>query len=759
MSIMSLCVKLGVPQPAHPVLLPTLVANNNNKTRSSVLTLPSNGGKLANSALQDETHKHLQFQPLVDVLRDCADKGSVKRAKAVHGLLSKLDFSDRDLMVLLNHVAHVYSKCSDFDAARRVFDRMSERNIFSWTVMIVACTENGFFLEGFKFFCEMMNHGILPDEFAYSSVFQTCIGLECVELGRMVHAQIVIRGYACHTFVTTSLLNMYAKLGMIDVSNKVFETMTEHNQVSWNAMISGFTGNGLHFEAFDHFLRMKKGGITPNISTLISVSKAVGNLGDVRKGKEVQNYVSELGLESNVLVGTAIIDMFSKCGSLSDARSIFDSSFTCCGVNTPWNAMISGYSQYGFSQEALELFVEMCRNDIKSDVYTYCSVFNAIATSKLLRFGKEVHCMVLKSGLNMKVVSVSNAIADTYAKCGLLEDVRKVFDRMEERDIVSWTTLVTAYSQCSEWEEALAIFSQMREEGFIPNQFTFSSVLVACTSLGLLEYGHQVHSLLCKAGLDTDNCIESALIDMYAKCGSITEARKVFEKVSNPDTVTWTAVISGYAQHGLVEDALQLFSQMNQLGTNANAVTLLCVLFACSHGGMVEEGLNYFQQMQDSYGLVPEMEHYACIVDLLGRVGRLDDAMDFIERMPIEPNVMVWQTLLGACRVHGNIELGEIAAQKILSLMPDYSATYVLLSNTYIEKGSYEDGLNLRDMMKEQGVKKEPGYSWISVKGRIHKFYAGDQQHPQKEAIYAKLEELRVKIKSMAYVQDLNSVL
>jgi pentatricopeptide repeat protein len=696
---------------------------------------------------------------LVDFLRDCVDEGSVKRAKAVHGLVLKSDFSDRDLVVLLNHVAHAYSKCSDFGAARRVFDKMFERNVFSWTVMIVGSTKNGFFLEGFEFFCEMMNHGILADEFAYSSIIQTCIGLDCVELGRMVHAQIVIRGYVSHTFVSTSLLNMYAKLGMIEDSYKVFETMTEHNQVTWNAMISGFTWNGLHLEAFDHFLRMKKGSNAPNMYTVISVSKAVGNLGDTRKGKEVQNYVSEFGLESNVLVGTALIDMFSKCGSLSDARSVFDLRFTRCGVNTPWNAMISGYSQCGFSREALELFVEMCRNDIKSDVYTYCSVFNAIAALKLLRFGKEVHGMVLKSGLNMKFVSVSNAIADTYAKCGSLEDVRKVFDRMEERDIVSWTTLVTTYSQCSKWEEALAIFSQMREEGFIPNQFTLSSVLVACTGLGLLEYGHQVHSLLCKIGLDTDNCIESALIDMYAKCGSITEAHKVFERVSNPDTITWTAVISGYAQHGLVEDALQLFRRMEHFGIKANAVTLLCVLFACSHGGMVEEGLNYFQQMEDSYGLVPEMEHYACVVDLLGRVGRLDDAMEFIERMPIEPNVMVWQTLLGACRVHGNIELREIGAQKILSIMPDDSATYVLLSNTYIEKGSYEDGLSLRDKMKEQGVKKEPGQSWISVKGRIHKFYAGDQQHPQKEAIYAKLEELKVKIKSMGYALDLSSVL
>ncbi|KAK9282672.1 hypothetical protein L1049_010892 [Liquidambar formosana] len=579
----------------------------------------------------------------------------------------------------------------------------------------------------------MLDYGILPDEFAYSAIIKSCIGIECVDLGKMVHAQIIIRGFASHNFVSTSVLNMYAKLGKIKDACQLFNTMKDHNQVSWNAIISGFTSNGLHFEALNHFLKMRKEGLAPNMYTLISVLKAVGRLGNAGKGKEVHNYVSELGMESNVLVGTALIDMYSKCGSLHDARSVFDMNFTSCAVNTPWNAMISGYSQHGCGQEALELYVRMCKNDVKSDLYTYCSVFNAIATLKWLQFGREVHGMVLKSGKDLMVISVNNAIADAYSKCRSLEDVRKVFDSMEGRDIVSWTTMLTAYSQCSEGEEALAFFSQMREEGFTPNQFTFSGVLVACSSLCFLEYGWQVHGLLCKAGLDTDKCIESALIDMYAKCGSITEAGKVFERICNPDIVSWTAIISGYAQHGFVEDALHLFRRMEQLGMKANAVTLLCVLFACSHGGMVEEGLYYFQMMEERYSVVPEMEHYACIVDLLGRVGRLDDAMEFIKKMPIEPNEMIWQTLLGACRVHGDVELGEIAAQRILSIRPEYAASYVLLSNMYIEAGSSEDGLDLRYVMKKRGVKKEPGCSWISVKGRVHKFYAGDEKHPQKD--------------------------
>ncbi|KAF3432468.1 hypothetical protein FNV43_RR27208 [Rhamnella rubrinervis] len=736
----SFAVKLGVPQSVHSSVFPTQTFNNHIRN-SSITQPPSNAQKL-DKAFQrklpsliecEKTQQLYNKQSIIDLARDCAEKGSLEKLKAVHGLLLKSGYLESDLLILLNHVAHAYSKCSDFSTARQVFDEMPQRNIFSWTVMIVGAAENDFFLDGFNFFCEMVNSGILPDKFAYSSILQTCIGLDCVELGKMVHAQIIVRGFASHIFVSVSLLNMYAKLGMIDESFEVFCSIKEHNQVSWNAMISGLTSNGFHFEAFGLFLKMKKEGITLNAYTIISVSKAVGKLGDVDKGKTVHSYASEFDMDSNVQVGTALIDMYSKCESVSDARSVFDLNFTSCRVNTPWNAMIS-------------------------DLYTYCSMFNAIAALKCMHFGKQVHGIILKSDSELNI-SVSNAIADAYAKCGLLEDVKKVFERMEEKDVVSWTTLVTAYSQCSECEESFVIFSKMREAGFTPNQFTFSSVLDACASLCLLDYGRQVHGLLCKAGMDTHKCTESALIDMYAKCGCITEARKVFEGISDPDTVSWTAIISGYAQHGLVEDALQLFRGMEQLGMKVNAVTLLCVLFACSHRGLVEDGLYYFQRMEEHYGLVPEMKHYACVVDLLGRVGRLRDAMEFIEKMPIEPNEMVWHALLGACRVHGNVELGEIAAQKILSISPGHSAAYILLSNTYIKTGSYEDGLSLRHMMKDRGVEKEAGYSWICVEGKVHKFYARDQLHPQRDCIYEKLEELSVKIKSMGYVPDLSYVL
>ncbi|KAK7399814.1 hypothetical protein VNO78_11006 [Psophocarpus tetragonolobus] len=689
------------------------------------------------------------IQPVIDLLKSCEESGSLKQANCIHGHLLKSGFGDRESLVLMNHAVHAYSKCNDYNAACRLFNAMPQRNVFSWTVMIVASNEHGHYHNGLELFCMMLEHGVLPDGFAFSALLQSCVGLNSVELGQMVHAHVVVTGFLMHTVVGTSVLNMYAKLGESESSVKVFSTMPEVNIVSWNAMISGFTSNGLHLQAFDCFINMIEVGVTPNNFTLVSVSKAVGQLADIHKCHQVHKYASNWGLDSNTLVGTALIDMYSKCGSMFDAQTLFDKKFTSCLVNTPWNAMITGYSQAGSHIEALELFTRMCQNDIKPDIYTFCCVFNSIAALKCLKSLRETHGMTLKYGFDALQISATNALADAYAKCDSLEAVENVFNRMEDKDIVSWTTMVTAYCQYSEWGKALTIFSQMRNDGLVPNHFTLCSVITACGGLCLLEYGQQIHSLICKVGMDTETCIESALIDMYAKCGNLTGAKKIFKRISNPDIVSWTAIIFTYAQHGLVEDALQLFKKMEQSAAKINAVTLLCILFACSHGGMVEEGLKIFHKMEDAYGVVPKMEHYACVVDLLGRVGRLEEAMEFINKMPIEPNEMVWQTLLGACRIHGNAILGEVVAKKILSTQPQHSSTYVLLSNMYIESGLYEDGLSLRDTMKERGIRKESGYSWICIRGEVHKFYAGDQQHPQQHKIYTMLEELISNMKSM----------
>lgn len=516
-----------------------------------------------------KTGRHYQAhepKELVKLLRDCAARGSIREGKSVHGFLLKRSFGYEDSIRLFSHVAHMYSECSCFAEAWRVFDGMPHRDVFSWTVMIVGSKNNELFIDGIRFFYDMLVCGILPDEFAYSAAVQNCTGLHCIELGKAVHGQILKRGFWHDVIVGTSLLSMYAKLQDSEASVRVFNAIAEHNQVSWGAMISGLSSNGLYLEAFHQFLAMLAQGFTPNMYTFSSVLKAVGKMRDATKGREVHQCVMDYGMESNVVVGTSLIDMYSKCGHLSDARSVFDKNFCNSGVNNPWNAMISGYTQCGYWQEALDLFIEMCLNDVKPDLYTYGGVFSATAALKWLYFGRQIHGMVVKSSNGSRVLSLTNALVDVYFKCQSLEDARKAFDKMQERDMVSWTTLVSAYVQCNQSREALSIFSQMREQGFMPNQFTFSSVLVACASLSLLNYGRQVHGLICKAGLDDDNCIESSLTNMYAKSGNIIDAVEVFERIVCPDVVSWTAIIYGYAQHGFPDKAVELVQKMEQSG-------------------------------------------------------------------------------------------------------------------------------------------------------------------------------------------------
>ncbi|KAL1215041.1 Pentatricopeptide repeat-containing protein DOT4 [Cardamine amara subsp. amara] len=685
---------------------------------------------------------------LIELLRESADEECLKKAKSIHGAIIKSQFMGKSLTVLLNQMVIAYSKCSDFVSARQVFDEIPQKSIFSWTVLMVGATENGFYYDGIDYFVEMIGCDIVLDEYALSAAIQACIGVDSINVGEMVHAQVITRGFSSLSFVNTSLLNMYAKLGRIGDSCKVFNAMDNRNEVSWNAMISGFVSNGHYSEAYSSFLRMLEEEIRPNVSCFISVSKAIGQLGDVEKGRYITRIALEIGLQSNIHVGTALIDMFAKCGCVTEAWSVFESNFSGCRGNLPWNAMISGYTISGQGEDAMFLFLRMCQYNIERDVYTYCSTLNSIADMRSLEFGKQVHGMVWKSGRESIDVSLCNALMDAYAKCGELEAMRKLFDTREVSNQISWTTLVTAYSQSSEWEEALSVFSQMREMGFHPNQITFSGVLASCASLCFLEYGQQVHSLTYKTGFAKDKCVESVLIDMYAKCGSVRDAVKVFESLKDPDVISWTAMISGYAQHGMAKDALELFRKMELVFPKPNSVTFLCLLFACSHGGLVDDGLRYFHLMEEKYGLVPEIEHYACVVDILGRVGRLTEAWKFIMKMPIEPNEKVWSTLLGACRVHGNIRLAQIAAQKVLSYNPEDSAALVLLSNTYREAGDIEGEWNVRNMMNySQAMRKEPGLSWITIGGKIHKFCSGDQRHPQKDDIYKKLHELIEKVK------------
>lgn len=356
-----------------------------------------------------------------------------------------------------------------------------------------------------------------------------------------------------------------------------------------------------------------------------------------------------------------------------------------------------------------------------------------------------------------------NSLITANVKLGLIENARKLFDEAPERNVISWSTMINGYVKCGEYREAIGLFREMQlleMDGVRPNEFTMSSVLSACGRLGALEHGKWVHAYIDRCGMKVDVVLGTALIDMYAKCGSIERARCVFSELgSSKDVMAWSAMISGLAMHGHREECLGLFSQMQDCGVRPNAITFLGVLCACVHAGLVNEGRQYFKRMSEEFGITPLIQHYGCIVDLYGRAGLIEEAWDVVKSMPMKPDVLVWGALLSGSRMCGNIEMCEFAIKQLIELEPMNSGAYVLLSNVYAKMGRWDAVRCVRGLMEAKGIKKVPGCSLVEVEGVLHEFFVGDESHPESRDIYLMLGEIMRRLKMEGYVENTGEVL
>jgi pentatricopeptide repeat protein len=526
-------------------------------------------------------------------------------------------------------------------------------------------------------------------------------------------------------------------------------------------MIAAYSKQGYDQEALALFRQMQEAGFPPNHFTFASILPACTNLVDLKK---LHYEITRSGFQSNVYVGNALVDRYAKCGSTEDARGLFDKMTQRNVVS--WTSMISGYTGNGQYWEALKLFRQMQLTCVKPNTKTLTSLLPACANLAALERGMEVHGEIIRSGFHSDVF-VMNALVDMYAKCGSMEDAHDAFDKMYEWNAVSWTTMVAGYAQNGRVEEAHKFFQKMPEKdvlswtaliggyaqnghgqkalryfremqlaGVKPNSKTFACVLPACASLVALEQGKEIHEEIIKRGLVSDVFVGSAIIDMYAKCGNIEGACNVFDRMTVRDVVSWTVMIVGCARHGLGKEALKIFERMQHSGSKPDHVTFLGVLSACCHAGLVDEGQQYFDSMS-RYCITPKMDHYSCIVDLLGRAGLLNEAEAFIHKMPIKPDSFVWGCLLAACRVHTNIEIAKSVAEHLFELNPKNDTTYVLLSNIYAAVGRWDASEKVRKLMDDKGINKNPGCSWIEVNKQVYAFLMGDKLELQTQQIYA----------------------
>ncbi|KAK9266459.1 hypothetical protein L1049_021370 [Liquidambar formosana] len=634
--------------------------------------------------------------------------GNIKEAESIFGRMACKNVISWTAMLT------AYAENGEAVKSRKVFDEMPERNTASYNAMITAYIRNGVMIdEASELFAQMpkpnsVSYAVMITGFVRAgmldkaeklygempviwrdSVCSNALISGYLKMGKLEEAVQIFEGMTERNVVSwSSMVDGYCKKGRIVDARELFDKMPERNVVTWTTMINGYMKMGRFKDGLEIFLNMRREGVVEvNCTTLTTMFEACGSFGRYGEGIQMHKLVLCFGFEFDVFLGNSIITMYCRFGCIDEASKVFRMMSKKDIVS--WNSLIAGYVQNDEIESAYKLFEKMPRKD---------------------------------------VVSWTTMISGFFSK-GMTEKSIQLFEMMPEQDDVAWTAVISGFVDNAEYEEAIHWFIQMLQKSIRPNAHTLSSVLSASASLAILNQGLQIHAYVSKVDMKADLSIQNSLVSMYSKCGDVANAYCIFTKISTPNTISFNSMITGFAQNGFGEEALTLFKKMQNEDWEPNQITFLGVLSACTHVGLVGDGWTYFKSMRSSYKLEPEPDHYACMVDLLGRAGLLDEAIDLIHSMPFKPHPGVWGALLSASMTHLRPDLAKLAAQQLFELEPNNATPYVVLSNIYSVSGNKDDGELVRRTKKSKGIKKNPGCSWIIVKDKVHLFLAGDQSH------------------------------
>ncbi|KAI9121142.1 hypothetical protein K1719_008175 [Acacia pycnantha] len=569
---------------------------------------------------------------------------------------------------------------------------------------------------------------------------------------RQIHAQMLVN--SIHK--PNHLLSKIIDLKDFTYASILFSQIPEPNDYAFNVMIRGLATTWHDYPLVLHFYyQMKFLGIKPNNFTYPFFFIACANLLEINHGRAAQSSVIKDGLSIDSYISHSLITMYARCNELGYARKVFDEISEKDLVS--WNSLISGYSKLGYAKEAVELFGELKDAGFEPDEMTLVSVLGACGELGNLDLGRLVEEFVVEHKMTMNSY-IGSALVSMFAKCGDLASARRIFDSMAKKDIITWNAMITGYAQSGMADEAIVLFHGMREEHIDPNKITLSGVLSACASIGALDLGKHIDEYASQRGWQHDIYVATALIDMYAKCGSLENALKVFQEMPGKNEASWNAMISALASHGKAKEALSLFKLMAREGGSVrpNDITFVGLLSACVHAGLVDEAYRLFDMMSTLFGLIPKIEHYSCMVDLLARAGHIYEAWDLIEKMPEKPDKVVLGSVLSACRRLKNVEIGEQVMQLLLKLDPQNSGNYIISSKMYENSNRLDDSARMRMLMKQKGVSKTPGCSWIEINNQLHEFLAGDGLHQDSSEIYYILNFLYDDLKREGYVPKIS---
>ncbi|KAJ4728764.1 Pentatricopeptide repeat-containing protein [Melia azedarach] len=582
-----------------------------------------------------------------------------------------------------------------FVRRRRLFEEMPERNVVSWNSMIVGLIRNGELNEARQVFDSMPIKNVVSWNAMIAGYVESC---------RMGEAKVLFVEMEERNVITwTSMIAGYCRAGEVEEGYRLFQRMPEKNVVSWTAMIGGFAWNGFHKEALMLFIGMRGNyDVRPNGETFTSLAYACAGMGFPHLGKQLHAQVIVNGREYDDYDGRlsrSLIHMYSSFGIMNFAHYIFSKNEKECNIQS-CNSMINGYIRIGRLEEAQNLFDMM-------------PVRDEISWTSMI---------------------------DGYLGIGQVTKACHLFHNMPNRDAVAWTAMISGHIQNELFAEATYLFLEMRGHGVPPLNATYSTLFGAAGATANLDQGRQIHCMLIKTQSEYDLILQNSLISMYAKCGVIDDAYKIFSNMASRDLISWNSMIMGFSQHGLANETLKVFDSMLGSGTHPNSVTFLGILSACSHAGLVNQGWELFNAMRDVYEIQPGLEHYVSMINLLGRAGKVKEANEFVLSLPFEPDHYIWGALLGACGfAETNAKIAEHAAKQLLQLDPLNAPAHVVLCNIYAANGQHAEEHKLRKEMGLKGVRKVPGCSWIMLNGKVHMFLSGHKIEPQADEILSLL--------------------
>nr|XP_043607792.1 pentatricopeptide repeat-containing protein At5g13270, chloroplastic [Erigeron canadensis] len=600
---------------------------------------------------------------------------------------------------------------------------------------LVSLSKQGKIQQAQNFIIQMNKSGVPITLDSYDCLLKTCTDLRFLSAGHFIFDHFR-QSSLSSVSVQNRALQMYCECSSFLDAYNLFDEMTQRNLASWGILISGYSKAGLVEEAVKLFSSMDT--VKPDISIYLDILRSLADSSSLHLGKQMHSLVIKNGYTNIAKIDTTILNMYAKCGCFEDARLIFDKM---AEKNTvAWTCLMVGYVQIQKGKQVLDLFLEMIKEGVPLDEYVFSIVLKACALLENLAIGLQIHGYVLKLGMANEV-SVGTPLVDFYVKSGALESATRAFKNISEPNDFSWSALLTGYSQAGEFDECLKIFKSLKSINAKLNSFIYTTIFQACSAVADISFGAQTHGDAIKRGLVSYLYGESAMITMYAKCGRLDYARQVFDSIQKPDSVTWTAIIAGYAYHGNASEALRLFKSMLSYNVMPTSITFIAVFTAYNYCGLVEEAKACLDSMSSFYAVEPSIHHYNCMIDIYARAGLLNEAFETIKNMPFEPNTMSWKCLLGGCSIHKNLDMGKIAAENVLLLDPHDTSAYVLMFNLYASCGQWEEASLVRKSMALLKLRKDVSCSWISVKGKVHRFVVGDRHHPQVHEIYSKLKE------------------